>query len=68
MNSKRYIKVWLKHTGQLLTFDQMCDRYELTFDKRMITFSQQIDDDSYMRLATIPIENILYIEHCDCKK
>lgn len=64
MNSKRYIKVYLK-SGKILSFDKMCDGYELTFDKRMITFSQRIDDDSCTSLATIPIENIWYIEHCD---
>ena len=33
MNSKRYIKVYLK-SGKILSFDKMCDRYELTFDKK----------------------------------
>lgn len=62
---KRYIWVKLKN-GDVLDFDKYCTAYEISTKKAYVSFMHKFSEDKdnkRLYLATIPLENIMYICH-----
>lgn len=68
---KRYIWVKLKN-GEVLDFDKYCTDYAISTEKAYVSFMHTFSEDKdnkrlYLCLATIPLENIMYICHGLCE-
>ena len=67
---ERYIWVKLKN-GEILDFDKYCTAYAISTEKACVSFmhnfSEDKDDNKRLYLATIPLENIMYICHGLCE-
>lgn len=62
---KRYIWVKLKN-GDVLDFDGCCTTYAISMENTCISFMYNFSEDGNdkrLYLATIPLENIMYICH-----
>lgn len=66
---KRYIWVKLKN-GDVLDFDKYCTDYAISTEKAYVSFMHKFSEDKdnmCLYLATIPLENIMYICHGVCE-
>ena len=66
---ERYIWVKLKN-GDILDFDKYCTSYAISTTNACVYFRHDFSedrDDKRLYLATIPLENIMYICHGLCE-
>ena len=66
---ERYIWVKLKN-GDILDFDKYCTSYSISTTNACVYFRHDFSEDrdnKRLHLATIPLENIMYICHGLCE-